>query len=794
MSTVNRSATGINDHNKTINVLDIIKYLLHHWKWFVLSVLIFGSYYYYQYSKSTFVYRQTETVMIKTPANTPTSARVNRSNALYNMVNVASEILQLRSKELMRNTVSRVGADISYSIQEGLRTVELYKDAPFRLHVEGVHEENYYSLTAIPQDKETVLLTNFSKGDGPAEIKAKLGDTLNTPVGKMILTANPYYSDDWYGKEIHVQKFPREQMAAYFGSRLNIAQMESDASLLEISIEDSSPKRAADIITTLITVYNEFAVDTKNQIAENTADFIHQRLAIIESELGSVEGDIERLQTRNQGIDIGTAGQMYLSDSRQYQAERSAIETDLKLAEMMRDYLVEGSQSSELIPNNTGLVDANIETQISAYNNTLLRRNRLTEGSSSENPIVQDLESTLASMRSSIQRAVDNAIAGLEIKMANVRQEEAKARGQVMQIPQKQRTMLSIERQQKVKEELYVFLLNKREENALNQAMTEDNMTIIDPASGSTSPIAPSRFRKLALGIGIGLILPAVILLLKLMLDTGIRDRRDIENATSVPFLGEIPFMKNRKGKEGDVLVSRSGRDPLTEAFRILRTNINFMAKGGVPPQVIVFTSFSVGVGKTFSVLNLASTLSYLDKKVVVLDLDLRKGTLSGRIGLNQVKGSSHFLSDQNVSVDDIIHTSELAPNMDVVPIGVMAPNPVELLLSKRLDDLIRELKERYDYVVVDGVPMGIVADASIADRISDLTLFVIRVGKMDRRQLPELERVYKEARLSNLAVVLNGLKLGGNGYGGGYGYGGYGYGYGYDAPKSKFALFSRLK
>lgn len=182
--------------------------------------------------------------------------------------------------------------------------------------------------------------------------------------------------------------------------------------------------------------------------------------------------------------------------------------------------------------------------------------------------------------------------------------------------------------------------------------------------------------------------------------------------------------MKNRNGKEGDVLVSKSGRDPLTEAFRILRTNINFMAKSGVPPQVIVLTSFSIGVGKTFSSLNLASTLSYLDKKVVVLDLDLRKGTLSGRIGLNEGKGASHFLSDQNVTVDEIIHSSELAPNMDVIPIGVIAPNPVELLLSKRLDDLIRELKERYDYVVVDGVPIGIVADASIVDRIANLTLF----------------------------------------------------------------------
>lgn len=389
---------------------------------------------------------------------------------------------------------------------------------------------------------------------------------------------------------------------------------------------------------------------------------------------------------------------------------------------------------------------------------------------------------------------MDNVLKGLRIKLNNAQREEGVAQSKVLQMPQKERTMLSIERQRRVKEDLYMFLLNKREENALNEAITEANLRIIDPPVGNSSPISPNRLKKISTGIAIGMALPAVILLSMLLLNTGVRGRQDLENVLTVPFLGEIPLATGKRQGKGDVLVSQAGRDPLTEAFRILRTNINFMSKEGLPPQVLTFTSFSAGVGKTFSVLNLAATLSYLNKKVVVVDLDLRKGTLSSRVNLLQGKGTSHYLSEVSVTLDQVLHKSELIENVDVIPIGAIAPNPVELLLGKRLDQMIAELKSRYDYVIIDGVPVGVVADASIIDRVVDLTMFIIRIGKMDRRQLPEIEKIYNEGKLSNLAIVLNGMKLQGYGYGT-YGYGGYGYGYGYGETKKKsiFDWFKRL-
>ena len=779
--------------DKTINILDVLRHLLYHWKWFALSILVFGAYYYYQYAKSPFIYRSYETIIIKTPLNTPRTARISRTSEAYSSISVASEILQLKSKELMRQTVTRIGAEMSYTVRAGLRRKELYKESPVRVIVPQAKPEDSFSFTVTLLGNKDVILSNWSRGEGIGEIRAVLDKPVNTPVGQVIIQSTEGFGKIYMDQEIKVEKYALESMVNYFVSALSITQMEEEASLLQIVAEDTNPTRATELIAEMVNVYNEVALQDKNQIGINTANFIKNRLAIIEQELGSVESSIEDLRTQNQGMDVVRVGEAYFEDTRLYQSERTKVETDINLAQMMRGYLADGSKKNELIPNNTGLVDASVESQINDYNTTLLRRNRLIEGSSDANPVVQDLDRALGAMRGNIGRAVDNTIDGLNIKARNMKKEEYAARGKAMQVPQKQRVMLSVERQQKVKEELYLYLLNKREENAINQAMTEDNIRIIDPAIVSTVPIAPSKIRKIGLGMGIGFILPAIIILTFSILDTKVRRRQDVEDAIDVPLLGEIPLVKTKRSNQGDILVNNTGRDALTEAFRILRTNISFMSREGKQPRVISLTSFIPGVGKTFTSLNLSDTLSFLGKKIAVVDLDLRKGTLSKRVGIKEGTGVSHYLSDVNVTLDDIIHRNLRIENVDYVPIGSEAPNPVELLLSKRLDQLITDLKERYDYIIIDGVPMGIVADATVIDRISDLTLFVIRAGKMDKRQLPELQKIYEEKRLSNLALILNGLKLGQSGYGYGYGYGyGHGYGYGNEESRNILARFTR--
>jgi tyrosine-protein kinase Etk/Wzc len=422
---------------KSINLLDILKHLLFQWKWFLLSILIFGGYYLYQYSKTAFMYRQAETVMIKTPMNTPTTARITRTNSAFNSVSVAGEILQLRSKELMRQTIHRIAADQSYSVRRGLRDNELYKKSPIQVRFREISAGAPITFNVTPLDARYVMVKGLDKNNRDKTQKVALNKEVSTAFGQVLISPGMYYKKDAFGEKIKVTKYAENEIVNYFMSNLEITQMEEDASILQIAIKDSSPERAADLITGLITVYNENSIEDKNEIADYTADFIRKRLTIIESELGTVETDIERLKTSNQGVDVKVAGEMYLSESRQHQADRSKLETDRRLVEMMREYLNNGSKQNELIPNNTGLVDANVETQIVDYNTTLLRRNRLIKGSSTANPVVQDLDNALQSMRENINRAVDNTLAGLEVKFKNIQKEERQTRGEVLQVPKK---------------------------------------------------------------------------------------------------------------------------------------------------------------------------------------------------------------------------------------------------------------------------------------------------------------------------------------------------------------------
>ena len=784
------NATHNKKEDQTINPLDILKYLFFHWKWFLVSVIVAVSFFQYQYSATPFVYMASETVMVRTPMNTPITANITNTNNAFNSVSVTGEVLQLRSKELMRQTIRHLDADISYTVRKGLRDHELYKKTPVQVKVLNSSADAGYSFMLTPLDSQTVMIKSWSEESGDESIKVPLNKEVSTPLGKIILTPSSYYSPASYGKEIQITKYPQNRMVGVFVGKLNITQVKEDASILQVSLSDDSPERAADVITTLISVYNENSIADKNQIAINTANFIRDRLDIIESELGSVETDIERLKTSNQGVDVNVAGGMYLSDSRQFQSERGKIETDQKLVEMMREYLTNKNKQKELIPNNTGLVDANVERLIEDYNSTLLKKNRLEEGGSVANPLVQELDNALQSMRRNIEMAVDNAYAGLAIRIKNIQKEENQARNQVLQIPQKQRVMLSVGRQQKVKEELYIYLLNKREENAINQAKTDDNIRIVDPAFGSSAPIYPIHLKKLLMGAGIGFALPAVILILIMMFfDNHVRGKKDIDDALTIPFLGEIPQVV--KGKDGgELVIDQKSRDYTSEMFRIVRTNIGFMA-AGKEARIITFTSFHVGAGKTFSAINLAVSFNYLKKKVLLLDLDLRKGTLSERVNAPKGLGITNYLADSKVTLEDVIYRNHVLDAIDIIPIGIVAPNPVELLLSTRLDEIMVQLKTQYDYIIIDNVPVNLVADASIVNRISELTIFVIRSGKMDRRQLPEVQDLYDQKKLNNLAILLNGVNVERRKYGYGYGYGhDYGYGYGNEKKEGVLSKF----
>lgn len=774
-----------NKNDQGLNIVDLFMYLASQWKWFLLSILICGGIAWYNYARAPLVYFRSATVIIKDPSNKASTSGLDRFDNFINKVNVANEILQFRSKKLMREVVQRVHADVSYQIKDGLRSNELYNESPVLVSLPDALPEQSFSFTMTLKDAKTVTLSDFSGIEAKPSYEVALNDTVAIIEGmNVVVTATNYLRDSWLNTPIRVQKLPVESMVNYYKNALGIQQEEEEASILTLALKDSSPARAEDVLNTLTTVYNEEAIKEKNQVAVNTANFINERLIIIERELGNVESNLESFKQRNQIVDIASSAGMYMTESQKYNADAMELETQLRLANFIKDYLTDPSKETDLIPSNTGISDMNIENQISLYNAAKLKRDHLIDDSSVNNPVVQELNNSLRAMKQSIIRAVDNMIVSLNVKRNDAQNREMRAQDRVTAIPTKERQMLSIERQQKIKEALYLFLLNKREENALSQAMADNNARVIDGAEGSNAPISPNRNRILLLGLLVGIALPGAVCLAILFMDTRVHGRKDIEGVTSVPYLGEIPLdkeaMKDHRKKV--MAVKEQGDDIVSEAFRILRTNMAFLSKKDKPAQVITFTSFNIGAGKTFIARNLSMSLAYMKKRVVMVDLDIRKGTLSRHFGHYHV-GVTNYLSDNTVKVDDIIQHQE---GFDLIPAGILAPNPAELLMDNRLDELMNELRTRYDYIIADNVPVGLIADATIANRIADLTIFVVRAGKLDRRQLPDIEKLYQEKKLKNMALVLNGANPERHGYGYSYGYG-YGYGYGTKKKKTFF-------
>ena len=766
-----------------INLVDLLAYFASKWKWFLLSVLVCGGIAWYHYARSPLVYFRSATVIIKDPSNKTSTTGLDRFDNIINKVNVANEILQFRSKKLMREVLQRLHADISYKLEDGLRSNELYNQSPVLLSFPDALPEQHFAFTVTLKDKKSLVLSDFTGIDVKSDFTIEMYDTVTLSRGmRVVATPTNYYSDSWTGTPIRVAKLPMESMVNYYKSALGIQQEEEESSILTLALKDGSAARAEDILNTLINVYNEEAIKDKNQVAVNTADFINDRLIIIENELGGVESELETFKQRNQIVDIASSAGMYMSESQKYNTDALELETQLRLANFIKDYLTDPAKETDLIPSNTGIGDMNIESQINLYNTAKLKRDHLIDDSSANNPVVLELNNSLRAMKQNIIRAVDNMIVSIDVQRSDAQSREMRAQNRITSIPTKERKMLSIERQQKVKEALYLFLLNKREENALSQAMADNNARVIDGAEGSNSPISPNRNRILLLGLLVGLAIPSLACLGILFLDTRVHSRKDVEGIVSVPYLGEIPQDKEAgklNEQESPFLLAKEQRDStVSEAFRILRTNMAFMARKDLPQQVIIFTSLNEGAGKTFISKNLGMSLVLAKKKVILIDMDIRRGTLSRQFHLKKI-GLTNYLADNTLLAEDIIQHQD---GFDIIAAGTIAPNPAELLMDERLDNLVTELRRRYDYIVVDSVPVGIIADATISNRIADLTIFVARAGRLDRRQLPEIEQLYKENKLHNMALVLNGADLHRRyGY---YGYYGYSYKYGYGKKK----------
>ena len=771
-----------------IRIQDLWSMFVPKWYWFAISLFITLTIAVLYLLSTPPIYTRTAAILVKdnSKSSSSTGAMSDFSDLgiFKSNTNINNELLTLKSPTLMTEVVNRLGLNETFTIRKGLKNVDLYKVSPVTItFCDKIEVPLSFTIKFSSKEAFAISELEISGEDIGETLSAQMGDSIQTSAGIMIVSPTQEFTDAFIGTSIrYVRGSVRAAVDAY--SNALVAELgNEDATIINLSINDTSIRKAEDILNTLIEVYNENWIRDKNQIAVSTSQFISDRLGVIESELGHVDENISSYKSEHLLPDVQAASSLYMAQSAENNKELSTLNNQLSTAQYIRREL-NTKQLDQTLPANSGIVSANIETQISEYNNLVLDRNRLIANSSEKNPLVKNMASSLQSMQRTIIQSVDNLIVSLNTQIRSLRRQEEATTNRLASNPNQAKYLLSVERQQKVKEELYLYLLQKREENELSQAFTAYNTRLITAPRGSMFPTAPRKMNILLVAFAVGLLVPAVGIFMKENMNTKVRGRKDLENL-SIPFIGEIPQysgtkkkwweFKHRKRQDMKTIVVNEGnRNIINEAFRVLRSNMDFMASKDNNQHVFVLTSFNPGSGKSFLAINIAISFAIKKKKILIIDGDLRHRTVSSYVD-SPNKGLSDYLNNQIEDWKEIIVSYKGYTNLHILPIGTIPPNPTELLEDSKLSMLIEALRPEYDYIFIDCPPVDIVADAQIIEKWADRTIFVVRSGLLDRSMLSELENMYTGKRFKNLSMILNGTES----TGGRYGYR-YGYHYGY--------------
>lgn len=761
---------------------------LNKWYWFALSVILcVAAGWLYQQCSPRIYQRQTVMLIENAETTSPTTGvkRSSRNNNLTNLMelngisvgdNLKNEIFILSSTRLMKQVVDKLNLHVDYVMTRNLHPVSLYTgERPFEILFQGPElKRGVQTMTVRRKDAHTVRIEDMADQDGNdlPDMEVMIGQTARSPYGDLCVVRGKAF-DQWEDEEVRVVRMSTTDAAAKYLSGFTASEYDKETSLIVLTCRDMDVRRADDILSTLFDTYKEDVVQNKNQVARSTAAFIDERIRIIESELSSVESELAGFKKRNQMMDFEQTAATVATQVAEAQKQSIEAETQLSVAKYLADYVNDIKTVNDLIPAiNVGSQSFN--SQIAAYNELMAKRNTVATNTAADHTVLRDMDHQLAQMRQAIKTSLSNYVQSLELQVKAARSNEAQLGSVVAGAPEQEREGIDIQRRQKLKESLYTYLMNKREEVALQQAISEANVRLVEGPIGGERKVSPRTSMILFVSLMLGLAIPALILWLQMALDVTVHGRKDVEESTNLPILGEIPRLK--KSNEKSLVTELSGDAPIVEAFRILRFNMGYLRHS---TQVILVTSATPGQGKSFTSRNLACIMAMAQKRVLLIDADIRKRTLSRHFG--QELGLTTYLADEYCKVDEIIQPDGLVQGVDFMAAGHRPPNPAELLMSDRLEKLVEELRERYDYIIIDGTPLIAVADASVVDRVADMTLFVVRVGMQRRDFLPELERIYAEDRLSNLCIVINDSDIKENIYGS---QAGYGYGYGYGASR----------
>ncbi|MFI1743942.1 GumC family protein [Thalassobellus sediminis] len=780
-----------NNNSEDFNLKRTLSVYFKKWKWFVLSIIIcFAiSYAYLRYTTPQYL----AVAKIKLLDNKDSSSGAFNDLSLFSEnedAKVEDEIQVIKSRSFLRNVIKELGLNIQYFIKGRVYESEIYKNAP--IAVNFIESDSVINNTSFNFYTQIISSTDFyyriNVDDEPK--KYVFGETIPTFFGGMIITPTTNAIDKNIGNDIRVNLKKIDVLAESLKSRISISPTGKSSKVIEVSLTDPVIEKAKDIVNTLIDEYNISTIKRKNEISKKTADFISDRVDLIALDLVSVDSSIVNFKTSNKVTDVASEAGQFLNSSALNGQQLDAAKTQLSQLNFMNQSL--GEENLESIPSNLGMGDASISGLSIRYNELLERRKTLLNSAGEQNPVVIELDQTLNDIKQNLQQNINNSTKSLRIQIGSLENQSERINSKIYSVPGQERKLRSIERKQGIKESLYLYLLEKREEATISLTATSPSAEIIDEAYNSSGgPISPNKRITYIAALFLGFLIPFGVIYVSDLLDNKIHNKEDLEKIIkNIPVLGEIPRVTGNDKS----LIERNDRSILSESFRIIRTSFDYVSRGRDVKQygnVVFVTSTINGEGKSFFSLNMALTMANANKRVLLIGADIRNPQIFSAIKKQKNKvpseiGLTEYLVDKSVIIGEAINEYNINDiKIDILLSGKVPPNPAELLMSSRIKDLFESVSTQYDYVIVDTAPAMLVTDTLLISQYAGHTIYLTRADRTENQILNFAKELHADKKLNGMMLVVNDVKQSNFGYGAKYGY--------YGTPTKK-SIFSRIK
>lgn len=768
------TASNHSEEEHSINFQSIFNKLLDKWHWFLISLIIciLASFLYNRYTPP--VYSVTAKILVNSDekgggVGKPTTALMDLSSLMGSSNSIDNEIQILKTRFMMEQVVRQMQLNVIYSEKKGLFNTEVYT-SPFEVVFTNAIDTistTQLNVSKLSEQKLKVSTEKFEK-------EIVWNQDFNLPgVGHIKLVSNPLMK---FGSNDFVVSITSiDARVGKLQNQLSVDVSNKQVSIIDLGLTYTIPKKGEDILNTIIRKYVQSNLSDKNAIADSTYRFIKDRLNIIASELGDVETKVENFKQKNQLADMSEQGKLLVQNTGEFASELAKAETQVNVLNGLEQYLKD-ENNKRVFPSALMPSDVVFSNLMSKYNSLLLEREQQLMGVTENSPFVKNIDMQIEGLRSDILSNIQSTKNSYLLTREKLKSQLATAEGQISGVPQIEKNYLKLARNQQIKQELYVFLMQKAEETAISKTSNMPIAKTIDPPKASFAPVSPKKTIVYLAGLIAGFIIPFGLILGIDVLNTSIRTKEDILNLTQVPVIGEISH-----NQEGDnQIVGNQSRSAISEQFRALRTNLSFYLKNP-GERVILLTSSMSGEGKSFTAINLGNILALTGKKVLLMELDLRKPGLSAKLGIANDIGFSNYVIDSTIKLENIIKPLAVNPNLFIISSGPLPPNPAESLMNEHMPELMQTLKTQFDYIILDAPPIGIIADAQLLAPYANATLYLVRQKVTKKNQLQIVEDLYTTGKMKNIGIVVNDIVT--KVYGYGYGYGSYGE----DKPKSWF-------